>query len=187
MPSMSKIGISGTIGSGKTEVCNYLRNLGCVVFDCDEENKKILNERSYELLYDDFKECFDDEILNKTKLASLIFNDENAKQKLENIMHPIILDKMLNIESDIMFAEVPLLFEVSWEKYFDQTWLIVSDENIAISRLINRGLNKEDAILRTNSQMPVLEKIKKADVIIYNNGSLDDLYKNIDNNLKDLL
>lgn len=181
-----RIGITGTIGSGKTEVVNYIKSKGYDVFNCDEVNTELLEEKSYDLLFSEFNDCFDNKVLNKTKLADTIFSDHSKKRKLESIMHPLILNKLLAIKSDLIFAEVPLLFECGWEKYFDHTILLVSDEKIALERLMARGINNDDSKRRILSQMPVEEKIKKASFIIYNNGSLDDLYSSIDKILKQI-
>lgn len=181
-----RIAITGTIGSGKTEASIYLRKKGYDVFDCDKVNKNILDTRAYELLNNDFSECFENEILNKQKLADIVFNDTNKKEKLESILHPIILDELMKRNDDPLFAEVPLLFEVGWDKYFDENLLIICDEDIALQRLENRGIGRKDAYNRIKNQMPVQEKIKKATRIIYNNGSLDELYSAIDSYLKDI-
>lgn len=181
-----KIAITGSIGSGKTEVCNYLRKLGYDVFDCDAVNKQLLDANAYDLLFKDFNECFDGKSLNKQKLAEIVFNDKQAKDKLESIMHPLILKELLSKKDDPLFAEVPLLFESNWEKYFDESILVIADEKDALDRLINRGLSKEDAINRLKNQMSVIEKAKKATRIIYNNGTLTDLYSLIDCYIKDI-
>lgn len=181
-----KIAITGSIGSGKTEVCNYLRKLGYDVFDCDAVNKRLLAESGFDLLYKDFGDCFDDGVLNKQKLANLVFNDNSAKEKLESIMHPLILKELLDREDNPLFAEVPLLFESNWEKYFDESVLVIADEKDALERLINRGLSRQDASNRLKNQMSVIEKAKKATRIIYNNGTLADLYSLIDCYIKDI-
>lgn len=181
-----KIAITGTIGSGKTEASNYLRKLGYDVFDCDEVNRQILQDRAYELLHEEFNECFDGKELNKEKLSSLIFNNPKRREYLESILHPVILDALMDRKDDPLFAEVPLLFESNWDQYFDEKLLIVCDEDIALRRLVNRGLSEKEAKLRIANQMSVQEKIKKATRIIYNNGSLDELYSAIDTYLKDI-
>ena len=181
-----RIAITGTIGSGKTEASNYLRSKGYDVFDCDKVNSELLDKKAYELLSDYFPQCFDGEQLNKQKLSSIVFTDENSKKLLESIMHPLILDELMKRHDNPLFAEVPLLFESGWDKYFDECLLIVADEDVAIDRLKNRGLSQEQAKMRINNQMPVQEKIKKATRIIYNNGSLDELYSAIDSYLKEL-
>ena len=184
-----KIAVTGTIGSGKSEVCNYLRNKGYDVFDCDEENRKLLEkgEEGYLKIREVFSDCFDKEILDKKKLAAKVFADKNDKKKLEEIMHPLILKRLNERKDDPLFAEVPLLFEAGWDKYFDHNILVVTDEKILLKRLVARGMNRKDGKRRLASQMPVTEKIKRADKIIYNNGSLEDLYHLIEETLKELL
>lgn len=181
-----KVAITGTIGSGKTEVSNYLRTKGYDVFDCDRVNSQLLESRGFELLKNDFCDCFINNKLDKTKLASIIFSNDDKKRKLESIMHPLILKELLKKNDDPLFAEVPLLFESNWDIYFDTNILIVSDEDIAIKRLINRGVDMQDAKKRIASQMSIQEKIKKASIIIYNNGSLEELYAKIDKFLDDI-
>lgn len=181
-----KIAITGTIGSGKTEASIYLRSKGYDVFDCDQVNKEILDTKAYELLYEDFLECFENKALNKQKLANIVFNDSKRKEKLESILHPIILNELLTRKDNPLFAEVPLLFEANWDKYFDEKLLIVCDEDLALQRLENRGIGRKEAYNRIKNQMPVQEKIKNATRIIYNNGSLDELYSAIDSYLKDI-
>lgn len=180
-----KIAITGTIGSGKTEVSNYIRSKGYYVFDADKTNSILLNKGNlgYLEVKKHFPEVFDGDDLNKARLASIVFSDSNKKRELESIMHPLILDEM-NKESskyDIFFAEIPLLFEVNWDSYFDISILVVSDDDVVIDRLVKyRGLTVQNAKMRIANQMSVREKIKRADEIIYNNSDLTDLYKKID-------
>ena len=174
-----KIAITGTIGSGKSTVASYLRNKGYFVFDCDEVNRELLNS---DVLIDYFPECYDDDLLDKKKLANIVFNDEKKRLLLESIMHPLILKRMEeeSKKHDSFFAEVPLLFEVNWDKYFDMVLLVVVDEAIALNRLMNRGLSIEESKQRIKNQMSIKEKIERSDVIIYNDSSLFSLYEKID-------
>ena len=101
---------------------------------------------------------------------------------LESIMHPLILERMKKESGkhDPFFAEVPLLFEVNWDKYFDEILLVVVDEKIALERLVDRGLCIEESKQRIKNQMSIKEKIERSDVIIYNDSSLFSLYEKID-------
>ena len=186
---MMRIAVSGSIGSGKSEACRYLKRLGYDVFDCDEENRKLLekDEKGYLKVKEVFPECFDENGLNKKKLSSVVFNDEKQKEKLEDIMHPLILERLMERKDDPLFAEVPLLFEAGWDVYFDHNILVVSDLDLLLVRLEARGLSRDEALERLNVQMPVTEKIKRADKIIYNNGSLEELYHLIDQCLSEIL
>ena len=170
-----KIAITGTIGSGKSTVASYLRNKGYFVFDCDEVNRELLNS-------DILVEYFDNGLLDKKKLANIVFNDEKKRLLLESIMHPLILERMKKESGkhDPFFAEVPLLFEVNWDKYFDKVLLVVVDEKTALNRLVARGLTIEESEQRIKNQMSIKEKIERSDVIIYNDSSLFSLYEKID-------
>ena len=169
-----KIAITGSIGSGKSTVSNYLREKGYEVFDCDEYNAYLLdnNKTVFNKIKKTFPEAIDDDKLNK--------------RKLEGILHPLIIKEMLkrSKDNDIFFAEVPLLFETNLEANFDHNLLVVSDYDVTLKRLIKRGLNKEEAIIRLNNQMAVENKILRAEEIIYNNGNLNKLFKEVDKWLK---
>ena len=177
-----RVAITGTIGSGKSEMSNYLRNkYGLFVFDCDKTNSEILNNDSL-ILRKDFGDCFVDDTLDKHKLANLVFNDVDSRKKLESLMHPLILEKMLdNMKKyNPFYAEVPLLFESGWDKYFDLKVLVVCQKDIALKRLLDRGLSEKESNERINNQMSISDKMAKSDVIIYNNLSLVSFYKEID-------
>lgn len=183
---MMKIAITGTIGSGKSTVSAYLRNKGYAVFDCDRTNSELLKpgNKGYNALI----KAFSDEILNedqtidRKRLSAIVFNDSKQLKILNSIMHPLIREEML-IEmnrNNLFLAEVPLLFETDFYQLFDYKLLIVADYDIAIERLIKRGLSEDDAISRIKNQMDVEEKIRKSDYIIDNNQGLNELYQKID-------
>lgn len=184
-----KIAVSGSIGSGKSTVCQYLREKGYDVFDCDEVNRELLEEgkAGWLAVKEAFPDCFDEGSLNKGKLSARIFGDENEKRKLESIMHPLILAQLNERDDDPLFAEVPLLFEAGWEIYFDLNVIVVTDFDLLIERLAERGMTENEAIRRLTAQMDISEKIKRADKIIYNNGSLTDLYRLVDDWLAEIL
>lgn len=179
-----KIAISGTIGSGKSTVSNYLRSLGFKVFDCDAANRELLikGNKGYRALVSNFNNILDEELaIDKTKLSSLVFNNQEALNKLNSIMHPLILEAMLESAKDqeIFIAEVPLLFETEFKNYFDYKLLIVCDEAIAIKRLAKRGFDEASAKARIKHQMSVEAKKKLADEVIYNNEDEASLYLKI--------
>lgn len=182
--SKRKIAISGTIGSGKSTVLNYLKSKGYFVFSCDEYNAFLLNkgQEGYIKIQEQFPEAFIKGELDKKALSKIVFNNPLQRERLESIMHPLIIAEMLRLRDlfEIYFAEVPLLFENNLEKYFDLSLLIVTDEQKALERLQKRGLDHDDAKQRILNQMPQEIKMKRADEIIYNNGSLADLYNQVD-------
>lgn len=184
-----RIAITGSIGSGKTVACEYLRQKGFDVFDCDKVNAELLKKGNagYKEVKKEFPECFIEDELDKKLLSEIVFNDREKKEKLEAIMHPLILERMMQIDDDPFFAEVPLLFEVNWDRYFDVNILIATDMDLVMERLKERGLDEDEALRRLKNQMSVEEKVKRADKIIYNNGSLAQLYQAIEKTLEEVL
>lgn len=188
MPYMSKIAITGTIASGKTSVCDYLRSSGFYVFDCDAYNSYLLEKGNEGFLRvkDRFNECIIDGAIDKKILARIIFSDDKRRKELEEILHPLILKKMKeeSEKHDLFFAEVPLLFETDFYKEFENRWLVVADNEDCIKRLIEKGYTYEEAKLRLMTQMSVQEKKKMATQILYNNKDFSFLNKQVENALK---
>jgi len=183
------IGITGTIGSGKSEVTNYIKSLKLPTFSSDEYNSKLLKDKKViAAINKEFKGVVNNGRVDKKKLADTIFSSKTKRKKLESILHPLIIDEMVQElgKKGILFAEVPLLFESHLEGYFDTIILVSSSNPITLKRLENRGLNKLDAYKRIKAQMPVNKKAKGADIIIYNNGSLFELKSRIKRVIKDL-
>lgn len=190
MPKSEKkawIAITGTMASGKSTVLKYLKDLGYDTYDCDSINYNLqqINQKGYNEIVKQFGDHILDENknINRKKLASIIFSNEKEKEKLESIMHPLILEKLNDIKNNIKeltFIEVPLLYELNWEKYFDEDWLVISEKSNLIERCIqNRNMNINQIEERIKTQMSVEDKIKRAKVIINNNSTLDDLYNKI--------
>lgn len=184
-----RIAVTGTIGSGKSAVCAYLREKGYDVFDCDAVNRELLEPGNdgYKAVRKVFPECFHDEELDKKALSQEVFQDPEKRLILESLLHPLILKELKEREDDPLFAEVPLLFEAGWDRYFDLKILVVSDDETVCERLRQRGLSEDEIRGRLNAQMPAAEKMKRADKIIYNNDSLSALYRVIDELLEEIL
>lgn len=179
-----RLAITGSIGSGKSIVSDYIRSKEIDVFDCDKTNSILLEKGNlgYIEVKKAFPQVFDGEELNKAKLAEIVFKNKDSRLRLESIMHPLIQSLMLKEanEKELFIAEVPLLFEANWDKYFDHSLLVLSDDEKTLNRLINRGLDKQDIINRLDNQMSKEDKLKRADEIIYNNSDLASLYSEVD-------
>jgi formamidopyrimidine-DNA glycosylase len=179
-----KIAITGTIGSGKSTVAKIFRKNGYFVYDSDEVSKELSKKggKGYKQIVKTFDNIldFNDEI-DRSKLAEIIFNDKDKKEKLEQILHPLILEDMLSVmkSKDLFIAEVPLLFESDMQKHFDEVILVVSNDIILIERLLNKGLNLADIQSRIINQLNVKEKMKKSNVIIKNNADVETLEKKV--------
>lgn len=181
---MLVIGLTGNYGMGKSTVLKIFRDLGATVIDADSLVRAALNDekilkRIRGVLGDDV--FLSDNSLDKAKAASIIFRDKGLREKVEEILHPIVLkgiDAMLDKTSKetagegIVVVEIPLLFEKGYDKKFDRTVTVYTDIETAIGRLKSAGIRQEDAVMRMNAQMPVEEKTSKSDFVIDNNFDL---------------
>ncbi|HSQ98167.1 MAG TPA: dephospho-CoA kinase [Rickettsiales bacterium] len=184
------IGITGLIASGKTTLVNYLKDKNYKVFDSDFEVKKLYLDKNFlNKLKEVFPDAFQQNILDKKHLAEIVFSNKEKKTELENLIHPIIEKKCdnfikENINEEIIFLDVPLLFEVNWDKKCTDIILINIDKNIQKQRFLDRGGDSKifDKIIQ--NQGNIKEKISKSNFILNNNSSLKDFYNQIDKILK---
>lgn len=155
---MRKVAITGTIGSGKSECSKLIQKLGFSVFNCDDEVHKMYLDThpAYQEIVKLFPTCVYDDGIHRNEIAKIIFNDRNKKKELEDLIYHYLLPQLLGAmknEKMIFFAEVPLLFENGWDKYFDECLLVETKDEIAIERLIRyRNMDKDDAIKRLANQ-----------------------------------
>lgn len=185
-----KIAITGSIGSGKSAVIEYLKTKGFNCFSCDDEYKKIFFEKNdiYKSLIKEFDILDERKNVDFKKLSELVFNDKDKLLLLNNITHPYIKDKMFEYidNNPIAICEVPLLFEVDWEKEFDCIICVAIDEEKRKKRLQLRGLELIMIEKILKSQLSQDYKIKNSDYVLYNNQDLNTLYKRIDEILVEL-
>ncbi len=188
-----KIALTGGIGSGKSAVAAILQRHGYFVIDCDEITKKLYQKQStVKLIADTFGcEFVSDSKIDTKKLGAAVFADEKKLKKLNLLVHPLIFEEMKaqteKSGADIVFVQIPLLFETCMQNYFDKIWLITAKEEARISRVKNRdNLDETQIKNRINSQMKDEEKAKFADVVINNDGSLQDLQETVANCIKNL-
>ena len=186
-----RIGITGGIGAGKSAVTDHLRTKGFVVIDADEVQREatrpgeIAMLRLEEEIGDDI--FLEDGELDRPKLADLMFSDPGILYVVNLILHSDIRERMerkiLN-EDGVVFLSIPLLFESNERWNCDSVWLVTADERTRISRTMARDNVSEEAIRsRMAAQMPEEDKRELADVIIDNNGSLNELYELVDKQL----
>lgn len=186
---MKKIAITGSIGSGKSTVSQYLRSRGFYVADSDAIVKNLYQQDAS--VKAKFVEWFGESIIldgevDKRRLKQLFLEDQHNRKKVETYVHQRVKERLFDFmdqhsESAVVFCEVPLLFEVNWQHEFDETWLVVTSRDVLIKRLQSyRGMSLEAIEHMLMWQMSVEEKIAKADVVIENQGSLERLYELVD-------
>ena len=188
---MKIIGLTGGIACGKTTVANMFKELGASVIDADAISHELtapggealpgIREAFGRLVF------FPDGTLNREVLSALVFSNETERETLNKVTHPLILNRLKeDIETCrkmgavIVVLDVPLLFEVGAEKLADITVCTTSPEEVQIERMRTRsGLNREQAIKRIQSQMPLSEKEARSDVVLDTNKPTDELQQDV--------
>ncbi len=184
---MKKIAITGSMGSGKTSVTKLIQGWNYPVFSCDDAVAKMYHENHP--LYPELCRLVSSKNDVKKKVRERFFIDLKFKEKIEEIIYTQLLMEMNDffkkVDGKLCFVEVPLLYELGWEKYFDQSVLVVSDQEIAIKRLMeNRDMTREEIEIRWLHQMKDSDKIKRADIVIDNSGSKDELMIEVEKLIK---
>ena len=179
------IGITGGIASGKSTVTEFLRQQGYQVIDADQVVHELQEPggRLYQALLSAFGSAIlrEDGRLDRPKLGAMIFGNPELLEQSSQIQNQIIREELagrrglLAEKEDIFFMDLPLLFELQYEDWFDQIWLVDVTEETQLSRLMSRNaLSQEEAEKRIAAQLSLQEKRKRADVLIDNNGSLEE-------------
>ncbi len=186
-----KIGLTGGIASGKSTVAELLRKKGVKVLDADKIAHQLMTPETE--MGQEVVEYFGEDILlssteiDREQLGKIVFNDEIAREKLDEITHPYIIaelnrkmEAILEV-NDIVVAEVALLIEADMGDLFDEIWVVYADKEAQIERLIKRsGYKRERAEAQVEAQLSLQEKVKYADRVISNNGSWKNLTKKVD-------
>ena len=188
MPPLLTIALTGGIGSGKTSIASIFKSLGVPIIDSDTISKEIILPGKP--CFKDIVNEFGEEILtnkgtiDRYKLRDIIFNNDKARIKLENITHPIIF-KNIDIQTSLInypycLVIVPLLIETKSVKYFDKVLLVDTFKNIQFERVSKRD-SMSPTLLRKiiKIQATRSERLKYADDIIENNNEIGNLNEHI--------
>lgn len=189
------IGLTGGIGTGKTTVSNYLANAYKLpIFDADIYAREAVKTGSP--ILNNIAERYGADILaasgalNRQQLGNIIFNNPQEKYWLEQQIHPYVRDRFveaiarLPLNSTAVLV-IPLLFEANLTDLVTEIWVVFVDEQQQLNRLIERdGLTLAQAKARINSQMLLIEKCNKADVVLDNSSTLEALLKQVDAAIK---
>ncbi|HZG60789.1 MAG TPA: dephospho-CoA kinase [Anoxybacillus sp.] len=190
------IGLTGGIASGKSTVARMLLELGIPVIDADQIAREVveIGEEAYLQIVEKFGEEIlqDDKTIDRAKLGAIVFNDEEKRKLLNSIVHPAVRKKMLEQKEryvkkgeKTIVLDIPLLFESNLTHLVDKIVVVYVDEHTQLERLMARnGFSKEEAKARIKAQMPLKEKVAKADAVINNNGTIEQTKKQLLNILK---
>ena len=192
---MKKIAITGNLGTGKTTILKILQDLGFSTFSCDEAVKELYEDLDVK---EGIVKIFGKEILetegeiNKKRILEKILKDQELKKRLENILHPLVKEKFLefikeNEKEKVIFAEVPLLFEVGWESLFDEIWVVSCSEKTQKERIAKKGLEENIGSEILKFQLPLKEKEKRAHKIVFSEKDIKELKEEIKEMLKEYL
>lgn len=196
MKKILLVGVTGNFGSGKTTVCKIIENLGYPVIYSDLLAKELMqkNKKLKEKLISTFgnEVYLPDGSLNREFLVEKVFaNGEEAEKRLallNSIVHPFVLDESKRIINslilegkDLIFFESALIYEAEIQELFDYVILVFADKNKVIERLTeNEKFTREEIERRLSKQIDAEEKQKVADFTIFNNGSLEELKRNVE-------
>jgi dephospho-CoA kinase len=197
---MLNVGLTGGIATGKSTVVRMLAGKGARVIDHDALVHAL--QEPGQPVWSRIVETFGRGILDaegridRKKLGALVFDDEQRRKALESIVHPAVLEEAQR-ERDrigredgkaIVLSDIPLLLEVGMQGLFDLILLIYAPPEVQIVRVMKRNsLNREEALARLKSQMPIDEKLKRADIVVRNDGTMRDLEKRVGDVWQELL
>ena len=192
------VGITGGIGTGKTTATNFLAEQGALVIDADVESRDLTSDSGEAL--PQIREQFGDAVfnedgtLNRRALGEIIFASDEERRRLEGILHPMIQHRMIQkirqAEQNgipFLFLSVPLLFETGMDALCDETWCLSLSVNEQLERVMERDeLSRAEAEARISSQMPMEEKMRRANVVIRTNRSIEMTRAELNALLRDL-
>lgn len=185
------IGLTGSIASGKSTVSNILLEKGYPIVDADRIARQVVEPGT--AVIQQIEEAFgrdvihEDGTLNRERLGTLIFDEEEKRKRLNNIIHPAIRAEMLRQKeahlqagAKTVIMDIPLLFESNLQSYVEKIVVVAVTPAIQQERLMKRnGFTEEEAVNRIASQISVEEKAAAADAVIDNNGTVEETEKQV--------
>jgi dephospho-CoA kinase len=185
------VGITGGIGAGKTTVCKIFEELGAKVIYADELAKEIMEND--ESLKKKIKKIFGEKSyiggkLNRKFIADIIFSSDEKRKLLESIVHPAVIKRILSDLKKIadegkynfVIVEAALIFESGFDKELDYVLVVDADDEIKIKRIMERDkCSREEVLKRMRAQLDSKIKRELADMVIINDGDIDELRKKV--------
>jgi len=197
---MLNVGLTGGIATGKSTVVRMLVKRGARVIDHDglvhalQEPGQPVWKRIVEAFGRDILGA--DDRIDRKKLGALVFDDEQRRKALEGIVHPAVLEEAQHQRDEIgrqdrqaiVLSDIPLLLEVGMQDLFDLILLVYAPPQVQILRVMKRNkMTRDEAEARLRAQMPIDEKLKVADLVIRNDGTMRELEKSVDEVWQELL
>lgn len=204
MKPIYNIGLTGGVACGKSTVAALFKEKGYYIIDSDEVAKALVTKN---YLYNNEEDLYNDKLfndivshfgkiilddagnINRKKLGNIIFNNDNEKKALENLSHPVVFEAEKRLrgrirakdDKAIIITHAALIIESGNYKNYELLIVVNCSKNNQIERLKKRNnINDKAALAIINSQLPLEEKLKFADLIIENSGGLDDLKLEVD-------
>lgn len=184
------IGLTGGIGTGKSTVSNYLNQVYQVpVLDADDYAREAVCEHSpiFSLIQQRYgdKILQTDGALDRSRLGAIIFNDPAEKQWLEQQIHPYVRQRieteLSQLTATVVLVVIPLLFEAKMTDLVTEIWVVACSPQQQLQRVMQRdGLSEKEARSRIKSQIPLSEKIARADLVLNNETTLSELQQQLD-------
>jgi dephospho-CoA kinase len=186
---MRVIALTGGIGCGKSLAAQFFAELGAMVIDADQLARSAIERGSKG--FDEVVSVFGDSVLNngdidRRALGDLIFKDSSAKEKLENIVHPFVRrefeEAVASLKADeVLVYEIPLLVETGAQDRFDIVITVESEMENRVARLRARGMHISEIEARIAAQASREQRVEVADFLIENNGTEDELLRQVEN------
>jgi len=186
------VGLTGSVGTGKSTVAKFFRELGAYIIDWDELAREVIHPhlRAWKEIVEYFGRDFlnEDLTINRQKLAEVVFSDREKVAKLNQIVHPEVFKEDERITNEIksldpdalIIKDIPLLFELTRPIFVGKVVVVSASEQTQLRRLEKKGMNRKDAQSRIKSQLPLAEKIESADFVINNDGSLEETKRQVE-------
>lgn len=187
---MMILGLTGSIGSGKSSVATLLEQLGAFVIRADEIARQVVAPGTPAL--QEISRRFGPEVLRKDgaldrqRMAEIVFGDPTRRKELEDIIHPRVREREEDLirghrGHPLVVLEIPLLFETGAERMCDAVAVVTVDERKRAQRLREgRGMSEAEMERRLSAQMPERDKVRRADYVIDNSGTLEETRRMIE-------
>ncbi|MCX7973618.1 MAG: dephospho-CoA kinase [Candidatus Aminicenantes bacterium] len=182
-----KVALTGGIACGKSIVADYLEKKGCYIHRADEVAHQLMlpGKKVWKMIVAHFGESIlnPDGTINRRQLGEIVFGNQQAREFLNHLIHPLVLKKKKQIlrrlektnKEGIFISEAALTIEAGFISFFDKIIVVWCPEEIQIERLMSRNqLTREEAERRIRAQLPVKEKLKYADYVIDTSGTIEE-------------